>query len=96
VKTAAEPRSADSSTRSQQAGRCSENGEARSSREVAAYRLVTPDSYGSAVADWLTLEVHVGVEFNANVVIGIDPDAEHTICGSDLHAEISLSGANPD
>lgn len=65
-------------------------------KEVASYRLATPDADGSAAADWLTLEFHVGVEFNADLVIGIDPDAEQAIWGSDLHAEVSLSGANPD
>jgi hypothetical protein len=64
--------------------------------EVAAYRLATPNSDGSAAADWLTLEVHAGVEFNADMVTGIDPDAEHAIWGSDLHVEVSLSGADPD
>lgn len=64
--------------------------------EVAAYQLATPSSDGSAAADWLTLELHVGVDFNADTVIEIDPDAEHAIWGSDLHAEVSLSGANPD
>jgi hypothetical protein len=58
--------------------------------------LATPDADGSAAADWLTLELHIGVEFNADMVIGIDPDAEHAIWGSDLHAVVSLSGANPD
>ena len=64
--------------------------------EVAAYRITASGSNGFAAAYWLTLELHVGVEFNADTVIGIDPDAEHLIWGSDLHATVSLSGANPD
>ena len=64
--------------------------------EVAAYRLASSDLDGSAAADWLTLELHVGVEFNADTVISIDPHAEHAIWGSDLHATITLSGEDPD
>jgi len=64
--------------------------------EVAAYRLATSGPDGAATADWLTLELHLGAEFNANMVIGTDPDDEHEIWGSDVHAQISLSGQNPD
>jgi len=64
--------------------------------DVAAYRLATMTSEGTAAADWLYLEVHVGIAHNAETVVGVDPDAEHGIWGSDLYALISLSGENPD
>jgi hypothetical protein len=64
--------------------------------EIAAYRLATMTREREAAADWLTLEVHTGVGHNAETVIGVDPDAEHGIWGSDLYAVISLSGGDPD
>jgi hypothetical protein len=42
------------------------------------------------------LEVQVGVARNADMVIGVDPNAEHGIWGRDLYAGISLSVGNPD
>lgn len=47
--------------------------------EIAAYRLATMTPAETAAADWLDLEVHVGVAYNADVVIGADPGAEHGI-----------------
>lgn len=64
--------------------------------EMAAYRLATMTPEARPAADWLSLEVHVGVAHNAEMVIGVDPDAEYGIWGSDLYAEISLSGGDPD
>lgn len=64
--------------------------------DVAAYRLATMTPEGAGAADWLYLEVHVGIAHNADVVIGVDPDAEHGVWGSDLYAVISLSGGDPD
>jgi hypothetical protein len=63
---------------------------------IAAYRLATMKSAETTAADWLDLEVHVGIAHNADVVIGADPDAEHGIWGSDLYAVVMLSGGNPD
>lgn len=64
--------------------------------EIAIYRLATMTHEREAAADWLTLEVHTGVAYNADTVIGVDPDAEHGIWGSDLYAMVSLSGGDPD
>ncbi len=64
--------------------------------EIAGYRPATMAPEKTATADWLHLEVHVGVAHNADIVIGADPDAEHGIWGSDLYAVITLSGGNPD
>ncbi|MBR7825117.1 hypothetical protein KDK95_02275 [Actinospica sp. MGRD01-02] len=64
--------------------------------EVAAYRLATRTPEGMAEGDRLTLEVHLGVAHNAEVVIRIDPDDARGIWGSDLYAVISLSGGHPD
>lgn len=64
--------------------------------EIAAYRLATMAPEGTAAADWLSLEVHIGVAHNAEMVIGVDPDAERGIWGSDMYAVISLSGGDPD
>ncbi|MFG1810434.1 hypothetical protein [Streptomyces sp. NPDC049040] len=64
--------------------------------QVAAYSLVTRGSAGHPVADWLTLEVHVGVAWNAESVIAASPADEHGIWGCDLLATITLSGGAPD
>lgn len=64
--------------------------------EIAAYRLATMTADAQAAADWLYLEVHVGLAHNADVVIGVDPDGEQGIWGSDLYAVVELSGGNPD
>ncbi|MFE4695483.1 hypothetical protein ACFRIC_00185 [Streptomyces sp. NPDC056738] len=64
---------------------------------VAAFRLGTGSSDGlGAVADLLTLEVHVGVAEIAERVIDASPDDEWGIWGSDLLATVTLSGDNPD
>jgi hypothetical protein len=63
---------------------------------VAACSLATRGPDGTARADWLTIEVHVGVDQIANTVIHADPDCDKGVWGCDLLAEISLSGDNPD
>jgi hypothetical protein len=47
-------------------------------------------------AGWLTLQFSVGVKYNAESVIGASPDGEHGIWGSDLLAELTLSGNDTD
>ncbi|MFI6743790.1 hypothetical protein ACIBI9_63925 [Nonomuraea sp. NPDC050451] len=64
--------------------------------QVAVCRLATDDGDGRPVADWLTLQLAVGVEYIAEHVIEKSPDDEHGIGGSDLEAEITLSGSSPD
>jgi hypothetical protein len=64
--------------------------------ELAAMRLATMTAENKAMADWLILEVHVGIRHNAATVIEVDPEDEHAIWGSDLRAEITISGDNPD
>ncbi|MGW5355314.1 hypothetical protein ACWERV_32945 [Streptomyces sp. NPDC004031] len=64
--------------------------------EVAAYRLATEGDAERPVADWLTLDVHVGVEWLAESVIAADPDNEAGTWGSDLLATVTLSGNSPD
>ncbi|MEW2519692.1 hypothetical protein [Actinacidiphila alni] len=64
--------------------------------EVAAYSLATRGPAGCPVADRLTLEVHVGVEWNADTVIAASPDDAHGIWGCDLVAILTLSGPTPD
>lgn len=48
------------------------------------------------MADWLTLNLSVGVEYNADFVIHADPGDERGIWGSDLLAELILSGRSTD
>jgi hypothetical protein len=61
--------------------------------EVAAYSLATKGPAGQALADSLTLEIHAGVAFIAESVIGADPDCEHGIWGCDDHAQRGLRPA---
>jgi hypothetical protein len=63
---------------------------------VAAYSLATRGSSGEPAADWLTLEIHVGVRFIAESVIAASPNDEQGIWGSDLLATVTLSGDSPD
>ncbi|MEU2232243.1 hypothetical protein [Streptomyces vietnamensis] len=64
--------------------------------EVAVCSLARRGLAGDPVADWLVLEVHVGVEWIAESVIAVSPDDEHGIWGCDLLATVTLSGKNPD
>lgn len=64
--------------------------------EVSVCELATDDGSGRPVADWLSLEFSVGVEFIAESVIEVSPNDEYGIWGSDLHAQIALSGNSPD
>lgn len=63
---------------------------------VATYSLATSGPGSIAVADWLTVELHLGVAEIADTVISADPDCERGIWGCDLLATISLSGDAPD
>ncbi|MFE7531319.1 hypothetical protein ACFU7Y_37275 [Kitasatospora sp. NPDC057542] len=64
--------------------------------EVAVCSMAARGPAGDPVADWLTLEVHVGVAWIAESVIVASPDDEHGIWGCDLLATVTLSGDNPD
>ena len=47
-------------------------------------------------AAWLVLQFQVGVRYNADSVIRADPDDERGIWGSDLQAELLLTGSDTD
>lgn len=64
--------------------------------EVAVCSLATRGPAGHPAADWLVLEVHVGVEWIAESVIAASPDNEQGIWGCDLLAMITLAGDTPD
>ena len=64
--------------------------------EVDVCWLATDDGSGRPTEDWLILNLLVGVEFNADFVIHADPDDEHGTWGSDLLAELILSGGSVD
>ncbi|MFC8720628.1 hypothetical protein [Kitasatospora sp. NPDC057198] len=64
--------------------------------EVAVCSLATRGPAGAPAADWLTLEVHVGVEWIAESVIAASPDNEQGIWGCDLLATVTLTGDAPD
>jgi len=64
--------------------------------EVAVCSLATRGPAGSPAADWLTLEVHVGVEWIAESVTAVSPDNAQGIWGCDLLATVTLTGAAPD
>lgn len=64
--------------------------------EVDVCELATDNGSGTAVAGWLILQFSVGIEYNAQSVIGASPSGEHGTWGSDLLAELTLSGATTD
>lgn len=64
--------------------------------EVAVCELATDDGSGKPVAGWLIFQLTVGVQLIAEYVIGVDPDDEQGIWGSQLHAEIIMSGNADD
>jgi hypothetical protein len=64
--------------------------------EVAVCELATDDGSGRPAADWLSLEFSVGVEFIAEYAIAVSPNDEYGIWGSDLQAQITLSGNSSD
>lgn len=63
---------------------------------IHSFRLVTGTEREGPAADYLLLEIHVGVRFIAEQVIAADPDDDHGVWGSDLLAIVTLSGENPD
>jgi hypothetical protein len=60
--------------------------------EVGVCELATDNGSGMPTAGWLILQFSVGIEYNAQSVISASPDDEHGIWGSDLLAELILSG----
>jgi hypothetical protein len=60
--------------------------------EVGVCELATGNGSGLPAAGWLILQFSVGIEYNARSVIGASPDDQHGIWGSDLLAELILSG----
>lgn len=64
--------------------------------EVDVCELATDNGSGMPMAGWLTLEFSVGVEYNAETVISASPNDEHGTWGSDLRAELTLSGSSTD
>lgn len=58
--------------------------------------LATGDGSATPTADWLTLQFSVGTRHIADSVIGASPNDEHGIWGSDLRAELILSGNAAD
>ena len=60
--------------------------------EVGVCELATGNGSGMPASGWLLLQFSVGIKYNAQSVIGASPDDEHGIWGSDLMAELILSG----
>ena len=60
--------------------------------EVGVCELATDNGSGMPASGWLLLQFSVGIKYNAQSVIGASPDDEHGIWGSDLMAELILSG----
>jgi hypothetical protein len=64
--------------------------------EVDVCKLATDNGSGAPAAGWVTLEISVGVEYNAQSVIHASPNDERRIWGSDLRAELTLVGNETD
>jgi hypothetical protein len=64
--------------------------------EVGVCELATDNGSGMPAAGWLSLQLSVGVAYNAQSVIHADPDDECGIWGSDLQAELILTGSSTD
>lgn len=64
--------------------------------EVDVCELASDNGSGMPAAGWLVLHLSVGVEYNAQNVISGSPDDEYGIWGSDLLAELILTGDNTD
>ena len=60
--------------------------------EVDVCELASDNGSGVAAAGWLLLEFSVGIEYNAWSVIAASPSGEDGTWGSDLVAELILSG----
>jgi hypothetical protein len=64
--------------------------------EVDVCELATDNGSGMPTAGWLTLELSVGIEYNAQSVIRASPNDERGIWGSDLQAQLILTGNDTD
>lgn len=64
--------------------------------EVDVCELATDNGSAMPASGWLTLQFSVGIEYNAQSVISASPDDEHGIWGSDLLAELILTGNTTD
>jgi len=64
--------------------------------EVDACELATDNGSGTPTAGWVLLGLSAGVRYNAQSVIAASPDDEHGIWGSDLQAQLILSGVSTD
>jgi hypothetical protein len=60
--------------------------------EVGVCEVATDSGSGMPAAGWVVLQFSAGVRRNAERVISADPDAAYGIWGSDLLAELTLSG----
>jgi hypothetical protein len=60
--------------------------------QVDVCELASDNGSGVAAAGWLHLEFSVGIEHNASSVIAASPSGEDGTWGSDLVAELILSG----
>ncbi|MEU8118918.1 hypothetical protein AB0C21_09420 [Spirillospora sp. NPDC049024] len=63
---------------------------------VRSFKLATATEDMKPAADYLLLEIHVGMRSIADTVIAADPDNDHGVWGSDLLALLTLSGDRPD
>jgi hypothetical protein len=72
------------------------NGSSALAAEVDACGLATDNGSGIAAAGWLPLHISVGITYNAQRVIHASHNGEHGTWGSDLLAELTLSGAITD
>jgi hypothetical protein len=64
--------------------------------KVDGCELATDNGSGMPAAGRLILEFSVGVRYNAESVISASPDGEYGIWGSDLLAELTLTGDSTD
>jgi hypothetical protein len=60
--------------------------------EVDVCELASDNGTGAAAAGWLLLQFSVGIDYNARSVIAASPSGEGGTWGSDLVAELILSG----
>lgn len=66
------------------------------SEPVHQFWLATATESGEPAADYLLLEISVGMRFIAENVLAADPNDDHGIWGSDLMAVVTLTGDHPD
>jgi hypothetical protein len=63
---------------------------------IHRFMLATGTESEGPAADYLLLEIQVGVRFIAEDVIAADLNDDHGVWGSDLMAVVTLSGDHPD